>query len=426
MNTRFVFYVGVDSGDRSYQVHILRGEDGKVVGEFTVEHDGRAISDFIDRLVKLSEGDPQRCAVSIEMPRGTLVESLLERGFPVFAINPKQLDRFRDRHTVAGAKDDRLDAFVLASSLRTDLNCFRSLRVDEPWVIRLRELSRMDGELEVEFRRMANRLRQQLHRYFPQLLRLSPAADEPWLWKLLQMAPTPHRARRLRAAQLKKLLRMHRIQRFRAEKLLSELKSPSVHLAAGSAEAASEHVGFLLPRLQLIHQQRKDCQRRMEELLEELPQAESLDQKSGHHDVMVIRSMPGIGTLITATVLAEASQPLAERDYHAVRAHSGVAPVTRRSGKSLVVLMRRGCNRRLQNAFYHWARVSVQRDLRCRTFYAACRARGHSHGRALRSLADRLLRILIAALQEGTLYDPDRSSRTVSQPQMGDSLGAMA
>jgi len=53
-----------------------------------------------------------RVAVAIEVPRGAIVELLVERGFQVFAINPKQLDRFRDRHTVAGAKDDRRDAFV--------------------------------------------------------------------------------------------------------------------------------------------------------------------------------------------------------------------------------------------------------------------------------------------------------------------------
>jgi transposase len=68
----------------------------------------------------LSAGQPQRVAVAIEVPRGAIVEGLVERGFNVFAINPKQLDRFRDRHSVAGAKDDRRDAFVLADSVRTD------------------------------------------------------------------------------------------------------------------------------------------------------------------------------------------------------------------------------------------------------------------------------------------------------------------
>ena len=62
-----------------------------------------------------------RVAIVAETPRGLVVESILERGYSIFSVNPKQLDRFRDRHTIAGAKDDRRDAFVLADSLRTDL-----------------------------------------------------------------------------------------------------------------------------------------------------------------------------------------------------------------------------------------------------------------------------------------------------------------
>jgi hypothetical protein len=58
------------------------------------------------------------------------VETLVERGFHVGGLNPKQLDRFRDRHTVAGAKDDRRDAFVLGVSLRTDRPAFRRVRLE--------------------------------------------------------------------------------------------------------------------------------------------------------------------------------------------------------------------------------------------------------------------------------------------------------
>ena len=71
-------------------------------------------------------------AIGIEVPHGTLVEELLERGFTVFSINPKQLNRFRDRHFPAGAKDDKRDAFVLADSLRTDQHCFRAVSLGDP------------------------------------------------------------------------------------------------------------------------------------------------------------------------------------------------------------------------------------------------------------------------------------------------------
>ena len=70
--------------------------------------------------------------------------------------------------------------------------------------------------------------------------------------------------------------------------------------------------------------------------------------------------------------------------------------------------MRYGCNLRLRNAVYHWSRVSMQRDPRSREHYHRLRSKGHSHGRALRGLADRLLELLCAMLRSGMAYDPAR------------------
>jgi hypothetical protein len=75
-------------------------------------------------LIARTGATPEVIGVAIEMTHGPVVEALLERGFCVYGINPKQLDRFRDRFTVAGAKDDRRDARVLADSLRTDRHPF--------------------------------------------------------------------------------------------------------------------------------------------------------------------------------------------------------------------------------------------------------------------------------------------------------------
>lgn len=84
--------------------------------------------------------------------------------------------------------------------------------------------------------------------------------------------------------------------------------------------------------------------------------------------------------------------------------------MTRRSGKSLVVLRRHACNWRLSQALYHWSRVAVQHDPISRQRYAALRQRGHSHGRALRSVGDRLLYVLCTLLQRQTPFDPGRSA----------------
>ena len=167
---------------------------------------------------------------------------------------------------------------------------------------------------------------------------------------------------------------------------------------------------MLLPHLRLLYQQRLAMAAHTERLLDELSITEESQPPS---DVQVLLSLPGVGRIVTATLLAEAPQLLAERDYHALRAHTGVAPVTRQSGKRTVVLMRHGCNVRLRNALYHWSRVSMQNDPHGRDHYHRLRAKGHSHGRALRGLADRVLALLCAMLKSQTLYDPTRRKATI-------------
>lgn len=407
MSSAYLWFVGIDWANDSHQVCVLDGE-GKKSSEFVVEHSAAGMAMLAARLLEVC-AEPERVACAIELNRGAVVEGLLEHGFAVFGVNPKQVDRFRDRHTPAGAKDDRLDAFVLADALRTDAGRLRALSVDEPRIIQLREYSRLYDELQADLRRLSNRLREQLHRYFPQLLQLNPSADEAWLWSLLLKASTPHQARRLRKAQLSKLLREHRIRRFDADTLHELLARPSLRLAPGSVEAASEHVRSLLPRIRLGHEQLRETQRRIDELYQQL--CEPLDPDSEpheHRDAEILLSLPGLGKLTGAAMLSEASQPLEARDYHTFRALSGQAPVTKQSGRKRVVVMRRACNHRLRNALYHWARCSIPNDPHAKLFYHRCRARGLSHSQALRSLGDRNLRILIAMLRNRTLYDPSK------------------
>ncbi|HVA64503.1 MAG TPA: hypothetical protein VNF74_12320 [Terriglobales bacterium] len=86
-----------------------------------------------------------------------------------------------------------------------------------------------------------------------------------------------------------------------------------------------------------------------------------------------------------------------------------MAPITRQSGKSGAASMRRACcHHALRNAVYHWSRVSVLYDPRSKAHYTRLRLRGHSHGRALRGVADRLLQMLYSMLRSQDVFDPNR------------------
>jgi transposase len=405
VSEQYELFVGIDWASESHEVCVMDAER-RVIERRTIEHSGTGVAQLCELLSKLSNHQPSRVAVAIETPRGAVVETLVERQFAVYAINPKQMDRFRDRHTVAGAKDDRKDAFVLADSLRTDLHLFHRVQLDEAQVIRIRELSRVEEDIVQEQVRAGNQLRELLRRYYPQMLSLCPGMNEIWFWGLIEAAPKPEAVPKLTRSQIEQLLKEHRIRRLSADEVLAALKAPPLQLAPGAVEAASEHVLLQLPRLRLLQQQRNEVAGRIQSILDELSKP---GQNGQHRDVAIILSLPGVGR-----IMAEASQALAQRDYHALRSYAGSAPITRQSGKKKVVLMRRSCNGRMRNALYHWARVSIQHDNHSREHYAQLRKVGHKHGRALRGVADRLLPVLIAMLKGGTLYDPQRRTNQLT------------
>src|ERR671913_140950 len=402
------WFAGVDWGSEKHQVCLL-DDSGAVVGERAFRHDGAGLAALCDWLVSVA-GAAGAVAVAIEVPHGPVVDALLDRGFAVHAIDPKQLDRLRDRFSIAGAKDDRRDARVAAAGLRTDPHLFRRVAAGDPSVVELREWSRLAEELQQERVRLANRVRQQLWRYYPQFLELADDVAAEWVLALWSIAPTPAKAARLREATIAKLLRQHRIRRIDAETALGILRQPAIKVAAGVTEAAVLHLQSLVARLRLANREFRQAERKLDELCTALTRAVA-EEAGPLPDAAILASLPGVGRSTLAILLTEAAGPLGRRDHAALRTLSGVAPVTKRSGKTRIVVMRYAAQVRLRQAVFHWARVAVLNDPKCRGRYQALRARGHSYGRALRGVADRLLGVACVLLQRRTLFNPDHGAR---------------
>jgi len=413
----FVWYLGIDWGSEVHQFCLVDAS-GRVCGERAVAHTTIAVHEAVQWVLARSGGAPPAIAVGLETPHGVLVDTLLEQGFALFALNPKQLDRFRDRFTAGGAKDDRRDAHVVADALRTDRRAFRPVRLEDPAIIQLRELSRMLDELQVEEGRLTNRLREQLYRVHAAWLTLSPAANDPWLWTVLGETPHPDAWAQLPRRRITPALRAHRIRRLTADDVVAAVRQPRLTIAPGVTDAVAIRIAALMPQLVVVHEQRTAAERQIDRLLEQLAAADPTDgEPREHRDAEILRSLPGVGRMVTATMLTEAAGPMADRDYLTLRTYAGAAPVTKRSGKrAFFVHMRYACKRRLRQALYHWSRTSIQRDAVARAYYDGLRARGHSHARALRSVADRWLRILIAMLKTRTLYDASRFAQTEAVP----------
>jgi len=392
--TDFDFYAGIDWGSRSHTVCRIRADGrGRREREFPHSLQGlHALADFLGQ-----DTDASAVAVAIELPRGAVVDLLQLKGFAVFTLNPKQLDRFRDRHTVSGAKDDRLDAYVLADALRTDRHKYTELAAPDEEALALRETTRRLETVQRELRRHTNRLWGCVNSLWPQLLAFCPGADEPWFWALLERAAEPQKAASVRRSQVRAILQRYGKRSVRAEDVIAVLKQGPLALRPVNEWLLLGDIATYLPIIATLFAQAELCERHVRELAAE-----------GGRLVEIVDSFKGIGPATAATLVGEAGQLLAAGELAGLRMLAGTAPVTRRSGKSGIVTMRRACNGRLRNAVRSWARTAITHDPLAHAHYQALRERGKAHERALRGVGDRLLAALVAAIRRDELYDPTR------------------
>ena len=399
----YQFLVGIDLGRWLHQAWVLDAH-GEFVQERGFPHSTEGLSETVDWLLSMAEHMTDLIAVAIEKPHGAVVETLLERGIAVFAINPKQVDRFRDRHSMSGAKDDRRDAFVLADALRTDLHRFQRLTLPPPDIIALRELLRSRNQLIKHHVALSSQIRDLLVRCWPHLLVLAPhnRALDSFFCELLivffDADTAPPNPDTIRA-----LIKKHIIRRVSLDKILETLKLPPLRVAPGTVDATLAHLRLLVQQLLLVRRQRRDADQYLERWFEQLQRPnEPLS------DPAILASLPGLGAFVLASLLSHAHDAIRLRNLDALRSLGGVAPVTKQSGKRRQVLMRRARSQPLNYALHHWAHMAVLRDSNFKSHYDKLRNKGHSHARTLRGVMDRILTITVAMLRDATLYDPSR------------------
>lgn len=396
-------YIGIDWATEKHALCVTDAE-GNIIKERSIPNDSTLFEVILGLIVGAA---PYEVYVAVETRRLVLVEALVARGFKVFTINPKQSERFRDRFSVAGAKDDRFDARVLASALRTDLALFDSVEPETAQHLRLRGVTRARETLQHDLRAVANRLREVIMTSMPLLLALCPGADEPWFWELAQSAPNPTTAQSLSNEKVKELLRRHRIRRLDVEEIRKVLDGAHLEAAKGVCETASWQGRLLIQQLKLLTFQERKIEAELKAALLDLPKSEGASS-----DAEIVMSAPGFASLTTAVLLVEANPAVVKRDLQMLRAVGGAAPVTMSSGKKKrgkgVVVMRRAVNVRLRNAL-HAAGAAASRDPRFKPIYVRLRSEGASHGRAVRGVVDRLLKVVIAMLRDGKLYEPAKT-----------------
>jgi transposase len=374
-------YCGIDWSERYHDVAVV-DESGRLLGRRRISDD---LAGFTELTSLLAQHDGPRFEgidIAIETDRGLLVAALRAAGHRIYAINPKAVARYRDRHAVSGAKSDPGDALVLAHLLRTDRDRHRPLPDDSELGRAVSVLARAHQDQVWARQQDTNRLRSLLREFFPAALTAFPDLHTKTALAVLTAAPTPATAARLtranlvavlhgagrgtRPADADRLVHIFATQQLRQPALVEDAMGQAVQAIAATLVTANTSIAALQDALSRSFE--------------------------AHPDAEILDSLPGLGLVLGARVLSEFGDD-PNHFHHAAsrRAYAGTAPITRASGRKRAVLARHIRNKRLADACYLWAFTALTKSPGARAYYDRRRQAGDRHNAALRRLGSKLI-----------------------------------
>jgi transposase len=339
---------------------------------------------------------PDEVVVGIETDRGLWVTALRAAGYAVYAINPRQVARYRERHGTSGAKSDKADSHTMAGMVRVDSRQLRPVAGDSAGAEAIKVAARTHQTLIWERTRQVQRLRHQLREYFPAALEAFEELDAPDALELLAKAPDPARAARLTRAQVAAALKRARRRGIagKTDAILAALRTEQMRQPQPLAEAYAAAVRSLTVIIAALNGEIATMERQVTACFR------------GHPDAAIYLSQPGIGEILGARQLGEfGDDPHRYASAKARKNYAATSPVTRQSGKKKTVMARFIRNDRLADAVHRQAQSALRASPGARAFYDELRDRGLDHNAALRALSNRLVGILHGCLKSRTLYD---------------------
>ena len=328
-----LIFVGHDWAEDHHDVVVLDVEGARLAGVRVGEGvEGVA---RVHALVAELVDDPAEVIIGTETDRGLFVGALVAAGYQVFAVNPKAVDRYRDRHRQAGGKSDAGDAKVLADLVRTDRHLHRRVAADSELAEALKVLSRSHKDLIWHRQRQVNQLRSSLREYYPGALEaFGTDLAHPDAVAVLGLAATPEQGRRLSqvriASALRRAGRQRNIDAF-AQKIRAALNTPQLAAPTAVSDAYGSSTHAAVAVLATMNEQLSALEAEI---------AEHLDE---HPDAGIYRSLPGLGVVLGARVLGEfGDDPNRYTSAKARKNYAGTPPVTHQSGKLRLVT---GANR---------------------------------------------------------------------------------
>src|SRR6516164_7374775 len=384
---RMRYYLGVDWADQTHAVWV-GDERGTKIAARTVPHTAEGMIEWGRELDEWRAQGLELWA-AIERPEGRVVDFLLDHGVVVYPVNPKALDRARDRFRQGGAKSDPFDARVLADFLRTDHPRLQAL---QPSSEAAQELKFLTEDCQRQIRqqtRLVNQLTNTLKAYYPRGLEVAELTTA-LAREFLQAYPTPAAVAALTERQWQRWARAHRLSEARTQELWAVLQRPQ------------------LPELELVVAAVGTYRQAVEDFFAALPAAQW------------IRTLPiGEHGVTAPTLWARLGDaPGRWESFQHLQAQAGSVPVTVKSGKQKDVHFRFACDKALRYVGDQVAFLSLRSSEWARAYYDAQRARGQSHREALRPLGAKWLKIIFVLWERQVPYDESYHLATMARQQL--------
>jgi len=399
-------YLGVDWADAEHAVWV-EDEAGTKILSRTVAQTVEGLSEFGRWLDERRAGGRELWA-AIEKPEGRIVDFLLDHGVLVYPINPKAVDRARDRFRMSGAKSDPFDARVLATFLRTDHGHLAPLRPSSEAAQELKGLTRDYTRQVRQQTRLLNQLTAALKAYYPRALEVVDDLKSRWGQAFLRDYPTPDALTPLTERPWQRWARAHRLRAERTTELWALIQRPQLPVPAHVVRVHARLVGARLEQLGVTVAAVDTYREVIADFFARMPAAEWAT------------SLPGGRSGTTVPRLYAELGDAAGRweSFQHLQGHAGAVPVTDRSGKQLIVRFRFACNAHLRDAMQQFALHSLTTSEWARAAYDRCRQRGHHHHHALRVLAAKWLKIIFALWRRRVAYDETYHLATMARQHL--------
>ncbi len=387
-----MYWIGFDVGKAFHWVCVLDGE-GEVVLSRKVEATEERMDETLSEIAAL--GEPSERVVGMDILGGsaTMLEALLlEGGERVRYVSGTTVNKLREAYAGGENKSDPRDAFVIADQLRMRWRSLPEVAARREDLAELKVLVGYRRDLVQEQVRRTTRLRAMLAEVFPGLeSALDWRAEGPLL--ALTKVATPAAARMMGEARLARWMKARGALKAGslAERIVAAAKAQKREMPAAEVK------GTLLAEIASEILKTKDRLRELDGRLEELVGADP----SGE----VLRSLPGMGLVLTAEFLAEAGDASRFGSADRLAAAAGIVPALRASGGVSYQRRARRGNRTLKRIFYRSAFSAISCHQPSQEYYRRKRSEGKTAQQAVIALARRRVNVLWAMLRDGRTYE---------------------